>query len=282
MAEIPDEEKLAIATHFLLSSPPAEVKEVLADVKVVLNPPTLLTDGVLKGIFRKYNTQNFEVVESDVGHILLSEYGELDAKHYINGKNEVVAVDHVAQKASKAADGPSHTPGPMESTREAVQKAMDEYVATQFSEGSAAATVYEKGGHLIIALSGSKANLRNYWSGKWRSEWHLDPKTKTAKGKVRIVVHFFEDGNVQLDQNKDVDKTAVPTKGSDDKALADGIREFITSQENAIQDTLEEMYQNMSVETFKDMRRILPVAKTKMDWTGAQMKLAGTMGKGKQ
>ena len=67
MAEIPDEEKLAIATHFLLSSPPHEVKEVLGDVKVVLNPPTLLTDGVLKGIFRKYNTQNFEVVETEDG-----------------------------------------------------------------------------------------------------------------------------------------------------------------------------------------------------------------------
>jgi hypothetical protein len=65
MSEIPDEEKLAIATHYLLSSPPAEIKEVLADVKVVLNPPTLLTDGVLKGIFRKYNTQNFELVEGD-------------------------------------------------------------------------------------------------------------------------------------------------------------------------------------------------------------------------
>ena len=69
MADIPDEEKLAIATHFLLSSPPAEVKEVLGDVKVVLNPPSLLTDGVLKGIFRKYNTQNFEVAESDAGPV---------------------------------------------------------------------------------------------------------------------------------------------------------------------------------------------------------------------
>jgi len=73
MGDIPDEEKLAIATHYLLSSPPAEVKEVLADVKVVLNPPTLLTDGVLKGIFRRYNTTNFEVVDADgtsVGFVL--------------------------------------------------------------------------------------------------------------------------------------------------------------------------------------------------------------------
>jgi hypothetical protein len=48
-----------------MSSPPHEAKEVLADVKVVLDPPTLLTDGVLKGIFRKYNLANFEVLECD-------------------------------------------------------------------------------------------------------------------------------------------------------------------------------------------------------------------------
>lgn len=33
---------------YLLSSPPGEIKEVLSDVKVVLDPPSLLTDNVLK------------------------------------------------------------------------------------------------------------------------------------------------------------------------------------------------------------------------------------------
>jgi capping protein alpha len=214
--------------------------------------------------------------------VLLSEYAELDAKHYVNGKNEVYAVDHVAQKASKATDGPAYTPGPLEATRDAIQKALEEYAASQYSDGCATVAVYEKGSDLVIAISGYKSNLRNYWSGKWRSEWHVDPKTKTASGKIRIVVHFFEDGNVQLDQSKDVAKTAVTSKGSDEKAFAEGVREFVAAQESAVQDTLEEMYQNMSQETFKDMRRVLPIARTKMDWTGAQMKLAGTMGKGKQ
>ena len=212
----------------------------------------------------------------------MSEFGELDAKHYVTGKGEVYAVDHVNQKATKAADGPVYAPGPLEATRSAVQAAMEEYAQTQFSDGSATVAVYEKGSELIVALSGSKANLRNYWSGKWRSEWHVDAKGKNASGKVRIVIHYFEDGNVQLDQNKDIAKAAITAKGSDEKAFAEGVRDFIASQEAAIQDTLEGMYENMSVETFKDMRRILPIAKVKMDWTGAQMKLAGTMGKGKQ
>ena len=59
MADIPDEEKVAIATHFLLSSPPGEIKEVLGDVKVVLNPPTLLTDGVLRSVFRRMDGRRY-------------------------------------------------------------------------------------------------------------------------------------------------------------------------------------------------------------------------------
>jgi len=39
------EEKLAIATHFLLSAPPSEIKEVLADVKVCLGALSTLSSS---------------------------------------------------------------------------------------------------------------------------------------------------------------------------------------------------------------------------------------------
>lgn len=283
MEEIPDEEKVAIATHYLMSSPPAEVREVLADVKVVLNPPTLLTDGVLKGIFRKYNTQNYEVVDADGTQVVLSEHAELDAKHYVSAKGEVFSVDHVSQKATKAgAEAPEWQPGPNESARAAIQQQMEEYVAVQYIGGSAFVAAHESDGQVIVTLSGSKANLRNFWSGKWRSKWTVDLKNKKCSGEVRIVVHYFEDGNVQLNQSKDIPFGALNVKGSDDKALGEAVREFARKNEADIQETLEEMYQNFSVETFKDMRRVLPISKTKMDWTGAQMKMASTMGKSKQ
>jgi capping protein alpha len=81
---------------------------------------------------------------------------------------------------------------------------------------------------------------------------------------------------VQLDQNKDIAKATL--QGSDDQAIANAVRDFVRKQECDIQDTLEEMYQNMGVETFKDMRRVLPISKTKLDWTGAQMKLSQMSG----
>jgi len=285
MAEpIPDEEKLALATHYLLSAPPAEIKEVLADVKVILDPPSLLTDGVLKSIFKKYNVQNFEQIEYGEGKVVVSEFGELDAKHFVTAKGEVVQVDHVTQKATAAGEGaPKYEPGPLKEQRVAVLDAMQDYCASQFTPGSAECNVHEsKDGNSIVAvISGQKANLRNYWTGKWRSEWHFDVKAKQASGKVRINIHYFEDGNVQMEQSKDVPKSALSGKGADAKAYAEACVDFVAKNEGMIQDTLEEMFISMSVETFKDMRRVLPITKTKMDWSGASLKLASGMGKAK-
>ena len=37
-------------------------------------------------------------------------------------------------------------------------------------------------------------------------------------------------------------------------------------------------YENMGEETFKDMRRILPISGVTMDWSGHQTKMKATMG----
>jgi nitrate reductase beta subunit len=56
--------------------------------------------------------------------------------------------------------------------------------------------------------------------------------------------------------------------------LAQQVADFVSDQEGKIQSSLEDMYRSMGQETFKDMRRILPISKQKMDWSGAQMALA--------
>ena len=56
--------------------------------------------------------------------------------------------------------------------------------------------------------------------------------------------------------------------------IAEGVAAAIKEQESSVQASLEEMYINMAQETFKDMRRILPISKQKMDWSGQEMALA--------
>lgn len=60
--DAPDDEKLRIAQHFLLSSPPGQVHDVLRDVAKLV-PARVLTDAALRGALHAYNLKNVLPVE---------------------------------------------------------------------------------------------------------------------------------------------------------------------------------------------------------------------------
>ena len=51
----------------------------------------------------------------------------------------------------------------------------------------------------------------------------------------------------------------------------------IRKAEDLIQSNLEDMYTNMSQETFKEMRRVTPITQTKMDWNINQHRALGSL-----
>lgn len=93
---ITDEERLQIAQHFLLSSPPCQFHEVLADVKKIL-PDGLLTDPLTAGIARAYNVKTARVVVSpDESKVVLCKAGEVDPTHYVDSKSGLTfSMDHL-------------------------------------------------------------------------------------------------------------------------------------------------------------------------------------------
>ena len=76
--------------------------------------------------------------------------------------------------------------------------------------------------------------------------------------------HYFEDGNVQLQTHKAYNEQ--PLAFSDAAELGKAIVDMIDGCESDLQKGLQEMYDNMSKETFKAMRRVMPVTRTKMKW----------------
>lgn len=114
---ITDEERLQIAQHFLLSSPPCQFHEVMADVKKIL-PDGLLTDPLAAGIARAYNVKTGRVVISPdeskvrckyrmssfcgvkcmgIWQVVICKAGELDPTHYVDSKSgQSISLDHLA------------------------------------------------------------------------------------------------------------------------------------------------------------------------------------------
>lgn len=174
--------------------------------------------------------------------------------------------------------------GDHEEHRAAVHAAVRAYVDSQYDRARAASAVFAApDGSLSIVISGSATNLRNFWSGSWRSVWSVPVPSGGASvqltGDVKIVVHYFEDGNVQLHQKKAV-STPVAAAAATPAAFATAVAAALSAAEKKLQDALEEMYSNMSEESFKDMRRILPVSKVKFEWTGAQGRLKHNLAAG--
>jgi len=214
---------------------------------------------------------------------LISEESEVDAGHYVDAQSKkIIEVDHVAQtqaKGSESTPAPALSPS-MEPIIARIIAAVRDYMTVQYVGGPTQLTGFNvlpaksgKDGEIIVQISAQKTNLRNFWSGKWRSEWHVKTKEKKIGGLVRVAAHYFEDGNVQMDTKKD-----IPEESYKEEDVGLAVRNFVSKNEHMIQNTLEEMYINMAQETFKDMRRVLPLTKTKMDWSGTQMKLASSFG----
>lgn len=283
--EISDEEKIQIAQHYLLSSPPGQYSEILTDVQKIL-PSHLLTDAIINKVARAYNIKNGKIVVSPSGNrVVLSNQGEIDHSHYIDPVNSsTFEVNHTthATKEPQSIDETAETDGDgsksvtvtvLESKRSTIQAAVSSYVSSRYVAEDSAGSVYAKDDKITICISGEKSNLRNYWSGKWLSTWTVvvGSSDATVSGTVKINAHYFEDGNLQLDNTKQIASKTIQI--ASDVELATALINHITTSESAVQSALDEMYTNMNEETFRAMRRVMPIIRTKMEWNINSVKM---------
>ena len=145
---------------------------------------------------------------------------------------------------------------------------MQQYVSSFLPNGGVATTYGSTGAgvKVVCCLSGRASDLSNYWAGLWQSEWTLEVpmggKVGTLTGKVSVHVHYFEDGNVQLD-----DKVVFQHEISGDPA--DAGKDFaakVHECESGFMAKLEDIFANMTGNVLQGLRRRLPITQKKFDW----------------
>lgn len=262
MGEPTQEELIDIANNFLLNSPPGEFMEVVSDVRALLPSESMINESAPR-TFRQYNTEQMLQVESpgNSHKVLISKYGEVADGEFLDPKGkQVILFDHISQAVTGKRALAGELDSSLEPLRAAFEKAMFEYVEQHYPHGTV--TVYAKDGKIIAAVSSSRFNPSNYWNGRWRSVWTFANGELSAHFK--ITVHYYEDGNVQLNTDT-TQKTSITETGAPD-AVAVAAVKAITKTEQTFQQSLEQSYNVMGDTTFKALRRALPITKTKVDW----------------
>ena len=234
-------------------------------------PDGLLTDSFLAGVARAHHAKG-KVVDAPSGSkTILCAAGEVDPTHYIDSKSGTIfQFNHLTNVASEDSAVASVDQS-LELKRAAIQSALDKYMKEVYHAEDAAAGVFAKDGKISMVLVGEKKNLRNFWSGKITSTWALDDASSSLSGDIKIHAHYFEDGNVQLQTSKSFPEATI--SGASEAEIASGIVKRIREFETSVQDGLEEMYVSMNEETFKSMRRTLPISRTKMEWNVNAIKM---------
>ena len=267
--QLSEGEKVKIAENFIQNAPPGEFNEVFNDVRVLLAADNLLKTKA-NNAFASYDTSQFTPCKIDGSDnpVLITDHGKLEAGRFFDpSSKQQFHYDHLRKEAS---DVEPYTAGEQsESWRSALEEAMREYVAAHYPDGNV--TVYGKkeGGEtvLVVCIEDHQFQPNNFWNGRWRSEWKVsfsDPsEAGSLKGSLKLQVHYYEDGNVQLVSNKDIEEEISV---NDPNSLASHIQKSVKAAETAYQQGINENYEKMSSTAFKSLRRQLPITRTKIDW----------------
>ncbi|CAG8585565.1 4157_t:CDS:2 [Ambispora leptoticha] len=261
--ELSLEEKIKIVTSFLLDSPPGEINDVYTDLQTLMNDDAAFKEGILSAL-EEYNTKQYITVKlpGQEHEVIISKYGQSENGLFVDPKSrQIFRVDHMLPEATVVESlEPDEETEPL---RAALEKAVEDYVIDHYPKGVSA--VYSKDQKLTIVIVDNKYNPDNYWNGRWRSTWFISPDSGDIKGNVIVNVHYYEDGNVQLNCNKDFELTANTNFENHALAAAAYVKQ-IGKVENEFQASLIEAYADLSDNTFKSLRRALPLTRNKLDW----------------
>ncbi|KAJ1992028.1 F-actin-capping protein subunit alpha [Coemansia spiralis] len=274
-------EQISKAVSLLLSSPPGEVDDVFNDIRGIVNDDDALQEQI-EPVLAESNMQQFLVVDvpDRESKVLITPYNQIEEGRYLDPNTQAVfAFDHLRRVASDPQDheDSSEDDGSKKALRAALQQELNTYVEAHYPEGAASVFVHE--GSLVSCIVSNKFSPNNYWNGSWRAVWSFNAETGQLNGSIKVKVHYFEDGNVQLDTQSDF-ATDVPgsPQPADSKSMARKVAKLIKGYEAEFQQGVNDGYRQLSEKTFKGLRRTLPVTRSKIDWEKiANYKLGGEL-----
>lgn len=258
-------QRVSAAASFIVQSPPGEINDIISDLRTIVDDDEALQDGIQSSL-EEYNKEQFVcvAVPGKEHQVIVSNAGLIpESGRFLDPRSKTSFVfDHLALTASdpEAVEPDAES----EPFRSALEESTLKYLADYFQDGVGSVfTSTSQANAYIIQIVANKYNPQNFWSGRWRSEYIVDLDKGEISGKVLVNVHYYEQGNVQLQTTYTPTLTLPPslTPSSAPKILA-----IIAEKEGEHERALSDAYADLGEKSFKSLRRALPLTRQKLDW----------------
>lgn len=241
-----------LVTQIINTAPIGEINEVTRNLSSIVPPSSTTT--VSKTV-EEYVEEN--------GIILLGQY---IASKYNKDSNSTKFWDYASKqkfnydiKSNRAIDFERAEPlvaYPL-FYRELVE-ALQTYGEDHYPSEFGYAVIPVSGEEVVVVLIGQKTNPENFYTGRWKSVYTFNSARHTI-GSVKLDIHYYEDGNVRLNFEENIDQSTASFDAS-------SIVNFINNTENKLTFKVIEEFNTLNKNTFKYLRRLLPVTKSKINW----------------
>ena len=259
-----------VAKYIVKKTPIGHLAKSLENLRNVVGEQVMDTDDVKKEI-HNYGENHLSAVQNDVTNtkVVISPLTK-DAEGFYHDQGQKVkfkiGLESGTVEEAQQIDFQNDL-------RDAIESKLKEYLEKCYKMDVTKYNVYFDAAtnKIVVLISVHNLNLKSFWSGEWLSTWELDTNGKQVKGTLRANTYYYEEGNIQFNLDTKFDSTI---KGGDNASIAANLIEYIKTSENSVQLELEQVYDELSENYIKPLRRKLPVTGTKMNWNINQLNLA--------
>ena len=239
---------IKVAKYIIKKTPLGHLGKCLENLRALVGEKVMETEEVKEEIYN-YGSTHLSQVPNDVTNtkVVISNLTKDDEGYYHDqGQKVKFKIGIESGQVEDAQNTECEN-----SLRDAVDNKMKEYLNKCYKTEVTKYNVYYNGDKIIVLISAHNLNLKSFWSGEWLSTWEMNIGDKQINGTLRANTYYYEEGNIQF-----------------------SLEEFIKHCENSVQLELEKVYDELSENYIKPLRRKLPVTGTKMNWNVNQVNLA--------
>lgn len=259
-----DQQTLSIIKFLIKETPVGHIKSTIDNLKVILGLD-LTDNNEIRNELVHFEEQHLRHVNVNDEKIVLSSFNNgNDGFYYDQVKKLKISIEPLNENIEKIE---TLNKSPCELTMK-IDEALKKHIEKNYKSSVTASNIFKKDDNTYnILISAHNYNYKNYWSGEWLGFWTLTNENGkyVLKGTLRLSTYYYEEGNVQFKSSKDYEDILKGSQ-SDVSSLANEIIKKIENSENDIQSELEKIYDDLSDNYLKPLRRRIPFTGQKMNW----------------